>query len=76
MTTDEDPMKEQHHERSSTDRFFAMTDEEISTLLNEATRAAVQEFHDRGISTYGMKDGIMYETKPNGEKVKISDLSI
>lgn len=76
MTTDEDPMKEQHHERSSTDRFFAMSDEEISTLVNEVTRAAVQELHDRGISTYRVKDGVMHETKPNSEQVKISDLSI
>jgi hypothetical protein len=58
---------------SEIDSFFEMTDEEISTLATEATRAAVKDLHHRGISTYGMRDGIMYETKPNGEKVAVSD---
>jgi hypothetical protein len=69
-------MTEQHQELSSIDHFYNITDDEISTLANEATRFAVKKLHDRGISTYGMRDGIMYETKPNGEKVKISDMSI
>jgi hypothetical protein len=53
--------------------FFDMTDEEISELAKESTRTAVKDLHGRGISTYGMRDGIMYETKPNGEKVAVSD---
>jgi hypothetical protein len=58
---------------SEIDSFFDMTDEEISNLAKEATSTAVKDLHDRGISTYGMRDGIMYETKPNGEKVAVSD---
>jgi hypothetical protein len=58
---------------SATDSFFEMSDEEISELAKESTRAAVKDLHDRGISTYGMRDGIMYETKPNGEKVVVSE---
>jgi hypothetical protein len=60
-------------ELSATDNFFDMTDEEISELAKESTSAAVKDLHDRGISTYGMRDGIMYETKPNGEKVAVSE---
>jgi hypothetical protein len=68
-------MEEQPQELSSIDRFYNMTDDEISTLVNEATRLAVKNLHDQGISTYGMNDGIMCETKPNGEKVKTPDVS-
>jgi hypothetical protein len=60
-------------EVSAIDSFFDMTDEEISNLAKEATSAAVKDLHNRGISTYGMRDGIMYETKPNGEKVIVSE---
>jgi hypothetical protein len=60
-------------EVSAVDSFFDMTDEKISELAKESTRAAVKDLHSRGISTYGMRDGIMYETKPNGEKVAVSD---
>jgi hypothetical protein len=60
-------------ELSAIDSFFDMTDEEISALAKEATSAAVKDLHERGISTYGMRDGIMYETKPNGEKVAVSE---
>jgi hypothetical protein len=76
MTIEEDPMKEQHQEQSSIDRFYNITNDEISTLANAATKLAVKKLHDRGISTYGMRDSIIYETKPNGEKVKTSDMSI
>jgi hypothetical protein len=69
-------MEEQPQELSSIDRFYNMTDDEISTLVNEATRLAVKQLYDRGIFTYGMRDGIMYEIKPNGEKVKTPDVSI
>jgi hypothetical protein len=68
-------MEEQPQKLSSIDRFYNMTDDEISTLAKEATRAAVKNLQDQGISTYGMRDGIMYETKPNGEKVKTPDVS-
>ncbi|WP_295615106.1 hypothetical protein [Chamaesiphon sp. GL140_3_metabinner_50] len=60
-------------ELSTTDRFFDMTDEEISELAKESTRAAVKDLHTCGISTYGMRDGIMHETKPSGEKVAVSE---
>ncbi|WP_309728613.1 hypothetical protein [Chamaesiphon sp. OTE_75_metabat_556] len=68
-------MEEQPQELSSIDSFFDMTDEAISALAKEATRTAVKNLHDQGISTYGMNDGIMCETKPNGEKVKTPDVS-
>ncbi|PSB58220.1 hypothetical protein [Chamaesiphon polymorphus] len=68
-----DPKSTVKQEVSEIDSFFDITDEEISTLAKEATKAAVKDLHDRGISTYGMRDGIMYETKPNGEKVSVSD---
>ena len=62
-------------EQSSVDSFFNLSDEAIAALAQEATKAAVKDLHDRGISTYGMRDGIMYETKPNGETVKVADPS-
>jgi hypothetical protein len=68
-------MEEQPQELSLIDRFYNMTDDEISTLVNEATRLAVKNLQDQGISTYGMNEGIMYQTKPNGEKVKAPDVS-
>ncbi|WP_310417760.1 hypothetical protein [Chamaesiphon sp. OTE_8_metabat_110] len=58
--------------KSTATSFFDMTDEEISALAKQATSAAVKDLHARGISTYGMmRDGIMYETKPNGERVVV-----
>jgi hypothetical protein len=60
-------------ELSAIDSFFDMTDEEISALAKEATRTAVKDLHERGISTYGMRDDIMYETKPSGETVAVSE---
>jgi hypothetical protein len=67
-------MQDQQQE-ASIDSFFDLTDEEISKLAKEATRAAVKDLHDRGISTYGMRDGIIYETKPNGGKVQNERIS-
>jgi hypothetical protein len=68
-------MKDQQQAESSIDSFFDLTDEEISKLAKEATRAAVEDLHDLGISTCGMRDSIMYETKPNGEKVQNARIS-
>lgn len=68
-----DPKLTAKPEVSEIDSFFDMTDEQISDLAKEATKAAVKDLHNRGISTYGMRDGIMYETKPNGEKLAVSD---
>jgi hypothetical protein len=60
---------------SKTNSFFDLSDEEISSLAKEATKKAVNSLHSSGISTYGERDGIIYETKPNGEKLKISKVS-
>jgi hypothetical protein len=67
-------MQDQQQE-ASIDRFFDLTDEEISNLAKEATKAAVKDLHDRGISTYGMRDGIIHETKPNSETEKNASTS-
>ena len=54
-----------------TTNYFDLSDEEIARLAQEATRAAVIDLHQHGISTYGEIDGVMYETKPNGETIKV-----
>jgi hypothetical protein len=60
---------------SKTNSFFDLSDEEIYSLAKEATKKAVNDLHNNGISTYGERDGVMYETKPNGEKLKVSKVS-
>jgi hypothetical protein len=42
---------------------------DIAKLAREATQEAVRDLHAKGISTYGEREGISHETKPNGEKV-------
>jgi hypothetical protein len=53
--------------------FFDLSDEEITAMAQEATRGAVNDLHRRGISTYAMRGSVMYETKPNGEKVIVDN---
>jgi hypothetical protein len=44
--------------------FCDIPSEKLAALAQEATQNAVKELHSKGISTYGMRDGIVYETKP------------
>jgi hypothetical protein len=60
---------------SKTTSFFDLSDEEISSSAKEATKAAVNDLHKNGISTYGERNGIMYETKLNGEKCQVAKVS-
>jgi hypothetical protein len=53
--------------------FFDLSDEEITAMAQEATKEAVKDLHRRGISTYAMRGSVMYETKPNGEKVIVDN---
>jgi hypothetical protein len=53
--------------------FFDLSDEEITAMAQEATGEAVKDLHRRGISTYAMRGSVMYETKPNGEKVIVGN---
>ena len=50
------------------DRQFAQQD-----ALGSATLNAVKQLHSKGISTYGMRDGTIYETKPNGDRSPLAD---
>ncbi len=59
---------------SKTDNFFDLSDETMSSLAREATKAAVEDLHANGISTYGERDGIMHETKPSGEEIEVSNV--
>ena len=68
-------VNDEAQKQSLIDSFFNLSDVAIAALAQEATKAAVKDLHDRGISTYGMRDGIMYETKPNGETVRVVDPS-
>jgi hypothetical protein len=52
------------------DVFFPV--EEFAALAKESVREAIADMHAHGISTYGMRDGIIYETKPDGEVVPVS----
>jgi hypothetical protein len=36
----------------------------IGNLLNQGRRKAVQDLHEKGIETYGWKDGHVVSTKP------------
>jgi hypothetical protein len=38
--------------------------EQLVMLAHSATTDAVKDLHQKGISTYGMRDGIIYETNP------------
>jgi hypothetical protein len=38
--------------------------EQLVMLAQSATTDAVKDLHQKGISTYGMRDGIIYETNP------------
>jgi hypothetical protein len=44
--------------------FFDLPTEQIALMARAATKDAVTDLHHKGISTYGMQDGIIYETNP------------
>jgi hypothetical protein len=44
--------------------FGDMSTEQIAMMAKSATQDAVKDLHQKGISTYGMQDGIIYETNP------------
>ncbi len=61
-----------HHARSISDDplttqsidFYDLPTEQLAIMAREATTDAVKDLHYKGISTYGMRDGIIYETNP------------
>jgi hypothetical protein len=44
--------------------FYNIPTEQLAIMAREATKDAVKDLHHKGISTYGMRDGIIYETNP------------
>ena len=50
-----------------------MSTEKIVAMAQSATLNAVKQLHSKGISTYGMQDGTIYETKPNGDQSPLAD---
>ena len=60
-------------ESTPTTSFVSMSTEQIAAMAQSATINAVKELHSKGISTYGMQDGIIYETKPNGDRSPLTE---
>jgi hypothetical protein len=44
--------------------FYDIPTEQLVMLAQSATTDAVKDLHQKGISTYGMRNGIIYETNP------------
>jgi hypothetical protein len=44
--------------------FGDLSTEQLAMMAQSATQDAVKDLHHKGISTYGMQDGIIYETNP------------
>jgi hypothetical protein len=44
--------------------FSDLSTEQLAMMAQSATQDAVKDLHQKGISTYGMQDGIIYETNP------------
>jgi hypothetical protein len=44
--------------------FGNLSTEELAMMAQLATQDAIRDLHQKGISTYGMQDGIIYETNP------------
>jgi|GEM_PF-1869265 len=55
-------------EPTPTTSFASMSTEKIAAMAQSTTLNAVKELHSKGISTYGIQDGMIYETKPNGDR--------
>lgn len=53
----------------STESLFDMSLEKLALIAQDATIDSVQNLHEKNISTYGIKDGILHETKPSGEVI-------
>jgi hypothetical protein len=45
--------------------FYNIPTETLAMMAQSATKNAVEDLHQKGISTYGMQDGVIYETNPN-----------
>ena len=60
-------------EPTYTPSFVSMSTEQITAMAQSATLNAVKELHSKGISTYGMQDGTIYETKPNGDRSPLAE---
>jgi hypothetical protein len=43
--------------------FYDIPTEQLAMMAQEATKDAVENLHHKGISTHGMRDGIIYETE-------------
>jgi hypothetical protein len=44
--------------------FGDLSTEQLAMMAQSATQDAIKDLHQKGISTYGMQDGIIYETNP------------
>ena len=53
--------------------FVFMSTEKIAAMAQSATLNAVKELHSQGISTCGIQDGIIYQTKPNGDRSPLAE---
>jgi hypothetical protein len=42
--------------------FYDIPTEQLAMMAQAATKDAVENLHHKGISTHGMRDGIIYET--------------
>jgi hypothetical protein len=47
--------------------FYDLPTEQLAMIAQSATKDAVKDLHQKGISTYGMRDGVIHETNPNND---------
>lgn len=52
--------------------FYDLPTEQLAMIAQSATKDVVKDLHQKGISTYGMRDGIIYEINPNTDPQSVS----
>jgi parvulin-like peptidyl-prolyl isomerase len=56
-----------------TESFFDISIKKLALIAQDATIDSVKSLHEKGIPTYGVEDGILHKTKPDGEVVIITN---
>jgi hypothetical protein len=54
--------------------FYDLPTEQIVSIAQQATQDAVEQLHQKGICTYGITDGILYETNPVTNTRSVAEL--
>ncbi len=55
--------------------FLDFPTDDLARIVTTATKSAVANLHQQGISTYGIEDNLLHENNPDGETVEIAKIA-